>query len=63
MVFTLNVMCERRQALRIGELVKSYWPLVSRIKEAEGAARQHREDTAAAQADVRRMQGLLDELM
>ena len=57
------MICERRQALRIGELVKSYWPLVSRIKEAEGAARQHREDTAAAQADVRRMQGLLDELM
>ena len=53
----------RRQAVRIKELVQSYWPLVSRLKEAEALVKQMRDEVAETERRQREMRQEMDELM
>ncbi|GAX83733.1 hypothetical protein CEUSTIGMA_g11158.t1 [Chlamydomonas eustigma] len=56
-MFTADVeSANRRQASRIRELVKSYWPLTSRLKEAEAGMKRLRCESDAVEARSREVE-------
>ena len=54
---------ERRQGSRIQDLVKSYWPLTSRVRAAEADAERMKGEVSEAEARARETQRRMDELM